>query len=229
MSKQISQVQPLSLPTLADLDPIANYIAIRFALSGVSKNKLYQILEVFHYQCLKIENNLLILELAKLSNWLRKSSSSFRDQNALCVLLTVLSWYDTTAQNFDDLASRQKLKQSLSEFMALMAWKFEAPHVDKFQVKSPQALGLTPGNIELKLYDLQYKDRNGNDMFTIVKVSSPAKLQFQQYHKAITSINQTIEKLPNLNQAKTIREQLKEATQDWGWAARLAVGIPIAE
>ncbi|HID61409.1 MAG TPA: hypothetical protein EYP49_01490 [Anaerolineae bacterium] len=235
-SRQVPQ-EALSLPTPADLDPIANFIAMRFALAGVSSSKVFQVLEVLHYHCLQMEGYppRLAFQLSKLNSWLDKSRRDFKDDEALEVLQVVLNWYDQTAQQHSDPPARLRIKHSLSDFMAVMTWKYKSFEVDRHPDRRdrrywrcfdrPMVLGLESGDQEVKLYSL------GRGNYTTIQLKAKSAQSLQGCYRALQSVNKIIVQMRGLDQAADLRRQLDDAIEDLdiGWRARLAVGIPIVE
>jgi hypothetical protein len=226
--------ESLSLPSLADLDPIANFIAMRFALAGVSTNKVLQLSEVLHYHCLQMEGSppRLAFELSKLTGWLVKSRDDFKDDDALEVLQATFNWYDRVARKCSDPSPRLRIKRSISDFVAVMTWKYKSfevgRHSDKrrwLYFERPKILGLKSGDQEVKIYNL------GRGCYTTTRLHTESVQLLQQYCHKLQPVITAIVQIRNLDQAIAIRHRLDTAIGDLGvgWRARLAIGIQMVQ
>lgn len=236
MNEKQSNSSNLELPTLADLEPIANFIAMRFALAGVSSNKVYQILEVFHYHCVDLDKptRSVNLELVKLTNWLTQSGKEFKDEDARNVLAAVLDWYKNQWQGRLAPPDRRRIKKSVADFLMLVTWKYNAFGKDKID-RIPEVLAVKRGGCKVNLY-LRYTKNDGTKIYAQVDLAADGVDLLREFHEATLNTNQAIASLKNARgelelptRARRIREDLEQATNALPWQAKLAVGIKFVE
>jgi len=222
-------VQTIELPILADLDPIANFIAMRFALAGVSSNKIHQILEIFNYSCIEMEGSPphICLNLAKLNSWLLHSRGDFKDNNAINIFIRIVDKYDEMSVYASD-SERSRILKSIRDFFSILVWKYDA-----FAGKSGRglqlsvALNLQRGKIKIKLY------RSNKDV--IVQVNKHAKDRLYEFCHTLEKVNAAIislganESFILYKNTKEIKDQLMKAVEAMPYEAKLAIGNPMVE
>ena len=129
MPKQVHRTTPAGkLPTLAELEPVANYIAARFAQKDVSKRKVQGISEVLQYHCLRREAGGLRIEFGLLGGWLTRSRKEFKsdETDAFDVLCTVLRQFADRHDALSDAGDRRTLHRLLTDWLSVLTWKFKA-------------------------------------------------------------------------------------------------------
>lgn len=112
--------------TLAELEPVANYLAARFAQEGVSTRKVQGIMEVLQYHCLNRQTEGLRVEFGLLGGWLTRSQGDFKDATAFDVLCAVLLRFADHHDAFPDPAERRELYRLLTNWLSVLNWKFKA-------------------------------------------------------------------------------------------------------
>ncbi len=113
-------------PTLADLEPVANYLAARFAQAGTATRKVQDISQVLQYHCLRREEDELRIEFGLLGGWLTRSRSQFKDPQAFDVLCAVLRQFARRHDQCPDFDDRRELHRSLTDWLSVLTWKFKA-------------------------------------------------------------------------------------------------------
>lgn len=115
-------------PTLAELEPVANYIAARFAQRGVSTRKVQGISEVLQYHCLRREADELRIEFGLLGGWLTRSRKEFKsdETDAFDVLCAVLRQFADRHDALSDAGDRRALHRLLTDWLSVLTWKFKA-------------------------------------------------------------------------------------------------------
>lgn len=119
-----AQVEPW--PTLTDLEPVANYLAARFAQAGTATRKVQDISQVLQYHCLQREDEGLRIEFGLLGGWLTRSRSKFEDDAAFGVLCAVLRQFADHHDQFPDPDRRRDLHRLLTNWLSVLTWKFKA-------------------------------------------------------------------------------------------------------
>ncbi|MDY7034175.1 MAG: hypothetical protein SVY10_20000, partial [Thermodesulfobacteriota bacterium] len=122
--------EDLKIPTLSELEPVANYVAMRFALVGVSKTKVMQILELFHSHVFKVtyranEKPTLNLDITLLTNWLTQAKGINNGELGTKVLQKVLLWYNNECSRRTSDKEKRHIYESLSNFLTIVSWKFK--------------------------------------------------------------------------------------------------------
>lgn len=113
-------------PTLTHLEPVANYLAARFAQAGTATRKVQDICQVLQYYCLREEGDGLRIEFGLLGGWLTRSRSKFRDDVAFGVLCAVLRQFADRHDQFPDPTQRRDLHRLLTDWLSVLTWKFKA-------------------------------------------------------------------------------------------------------
>jgi len=127
MPRQVSRTaQAREWPTLAELEPVANYIAARFAQKDVSVRKVQGISQVLQYHCLRREAGELRIEFGLLGGWLTRSRKEFKDDAAFDVLCAVLRWFADRHDALPDADNRRALYRLLTDWLSVLIWKFKA-------------------------------------------------------------------------------------------------------
>ncbi len=125
-AKQTHKTTPAGeWPTLAELEPVANYIAARFAQKGVSVRKVQGISQVLEYHCLRREAGELRIEFGLLGGWLTRSRKDF-DEAAFDVLCAVLRRFADRHDALSDAGDRRALHRLLTDWLSVLTWKFKA-------------------------------------------------------------------------------------------------------
>jgi len=125
-AKQTHKTTPAGeWPTLAELEPVANYIAARFAQKGVSVRKVQGISQVLEYHCLRREAGELRIEFGLLGGWLTRSRRDF-DEAAFDVLCAVLRRFADRHDALPDAGDRRALHRLLTDWLSVLTWKFKA-------------------------------------------------------------------------------------------------------
>lgn len=126
MPRQVNRTaQAGEWPTLAELEPVANYIAARFAQANTSVRKVQGISEVLHYHCLRREGGELRIEFGLLGGWLTRSRKDF-DKDAFDVLCAVLRQFADRHDALPDADDRRALYRLLTDWLSVLTWKFKA-------------------------------------------------------------------------------------------------------
>jgi len=112
-------------PTLDQLEPIANWLAMRFAQKGTSMNKVQQISSILHYHCLERQEERTVINFGLLEAWLWREKKDFKDEEAVDVLCAVLRQYANRFKELKDETERLALYRSLTHFLTLLIWKFK--------------------------------------------------------------------------------------------------------
>ena len=112
-------------PTLDQLEPIANWLAMRFAQKGASMSKVQQISSVLHYHCLERQGERTVINFGLLGAWLWREKKDFKDEEAVDVLCAVLRQYANRFKKLEDETKRLALYRSLTHFLTLLTWKFK--------------------------------------------------------------------------------------------------------
>jgi len=115
-----------SWPTLTDLEPVANYLAARFAQEGVSTRKVQGITQVLQYHCLHRDTEGLRIEFGLLGGWLTRCKDDFKDDAAFDVLCAVLSQFADRHDELSDPGERRDLHRLLTNWLSVLTWKFKA-------------------------------------------------------------------------------------------------------
>ena len=183
-------------PTLAELEPVANYIAVRLADKGTSKRKVQDITNVLQYHCVRRRDEGLRIEFGLLGGWLTRSEKDFKDDAAFDVLCAMLTQYADRFELLDDDVARRSLLRSLTDWLTVLTWKFKA-----FSTKVD--------NVDKKLI-CEVKVHAGSVAGTTEAVHGLATLPTG------ASLAQ---------QCAAIAEQLRHETADLDYQARLAVGL----
>lgn len=127
MPRQVSRTaQAREWPTLAELEPVANYIAARFAQKDVSVRKVQGISQVLQYHCLRREAGELRIEFGLLGGWLTRSRKEFKDDAAFDVLCAVLRWFADRHDALPNADDRRALYRLLTDWLSVLIWKFKA-------------------------------------------------------------------------------------------------------
>jgi hypothetical protein len=117
-------------PTLAELEPVANYIAVRLANADTSMKKVQDIVKVLQYHCVRRGAQGLRIEFGLLGGWLTRSESEFtnkgKDKRAFAVLCSILTRFADRFEELDNEAARRELHRSLTDWLAVLLWKFKA-------------------------------------------------------------------------------------------------------
>jgi hypothetical protein len=113
-------------PTLTELEPVANYVAARFARAGVSTNKVQEISGVLQYHCVYHEAGELRIEFGLLGGWLTRSRKEFQDNTAFDVLCAILRKFADRHDAISDVGERRALYRLLTNWLSILTWKFKA-------------------------------------------------------------------------------------------------------
>jgi len=113
-------------PTVSELEPVANYLAARFAEKGTATRKVQDIAQVLQYHCLREENQGMRIEFGLLGGWLTRTRSTFKDDEAFNVLCAVLRQFADCHDQCVDFEQRRDLHRLLTDWLALLTWKFKA-------------------------------------------------------------------------------------------------------
>jgi hypothetical protein len=113
-------------PTLAELEPVANYLAARFAQKGVSVRKVQGISEVLQYHCLRRQADGLHIEFGLLGGWLTRSRNDYKDDIAFDILCMVLGRFADRHDALSDAGERRDLYRLLTDWLSVLTWKFRA-------------------------------------------------------------------------------------------------------
>ena len=133
-----SNARSVPWPTLTDLEPVANYLAARFAQAGTATRKVQDISQVLQYHCLAEEGEAVRIEFGLLGAWLTRSRNKFKDDAAFDVLCAVLSQFADRHDRFPDPDERRDLHRLLTHWLSILTWKFKA-----FAAKDGQLLNQT--------------------------------------------------------------------------------------
>jgi len=185
-------------PTLAELEPVANYIAVRLAEQDTSMKKVQDISNVLQYHCVRREEGCLRVEFGLLGGWLTRSEKEFKDSNAFSVLCSVLTQY---ADHFETLrgdAARRELYRSLADWLAVLNWKFKAFSAEDKATQAKKKL----------IRDVQGYAAN-----------------VQRTTAAVAALSGLSVGASLANQCRQIAELLRQETTDLPYQARLAVGL----
>ena len=190
------------LPTLEELEPVANFLAARFAQASVSMNKVQDIAGVLTYHCVRRRGADLQIEFGLLGAWLTRARKIFvrkknqieiqEDVEGFSVLCAVLSQF---ADRYDALKSeseRRALHRLLMDWLAVLIWKFKTL-ADKDKTLLSQA-----------------KPHAARVAATTQKVAELAAMPRQDSLAA---------------RCRAITEQLRQDTAELPYVARFAVGM----
>ena len=147
-------------PTLDQLEPIANWLAMRFAQSNVSMAKIQQLSSTLHYHCLEHRREGMVINFGLLGAWLWREKGDFKDGDAVDVLCALLRQYANCFKGLKDEAAKLALYRSLTHLLTLLTWKFKV-FSDK---EKGQALRESLAQYAEAVKEINEKIRNLKDM-----------------------------------------------------------------
>jgi hypothetical protein len=196
MTNETREMSVGDWPTLAELEPVANYIAVRLADEGTSMKKVQDISNVLQYHCVRQRNGSLRIEFGLLGGWLTRSKKEFKDSNAFDVLCSVLTQYADWFEALDDDVARRELYRSLTDWLAVLTWKFKA--------FSAEAAGIKKKLIQDVQAHAASVQQTTEAVAALVSLSTGASLA---------------------GQCRQIADLLRQETAELPYQARLAVGL----
>jgi hypothetical protein len=185
-------------PTLAELEPVANYIAVRLANQDTSMKKVQDISNVLQYHCIRRGQEGLRVEFGLLGGWLTRSETDFKDSEAFDVLCAILTQYADRFETLDDDVARRALYRSLSDWLAVLTWKFKA---------------------------FSAKDKNTQIEKKLIRDVQGYAAHVQQTTTAVEALADLSTGASLADQCRRIGELLRDETSELSYQARLAVGL----